>query len=183
MADKLRSGIPRGEVTLLFGTPGEGKTIITQSLASAVAADPSGRHVLMANVDDNPGEVAARIRAAGTPLPQTCRLWAQFAPASVRTLRELHAEWRIDLLVLDPLVLFPMKLRELHAFAAETGAAVLGTAYPLKDGKVPQKLFTIRTKINVDSGTLRRQDGETIDFKIVDAVTPSGATTAKVEWL
>ena len=41
----------------------------------------------------------------------------------------------------------------------------------------------VRTKINVDSGTLSRQDGETIDFKIVDAVTPSGATTAKVEWL
>ena len=98
----------------------------------------------------------------------------------------LHAEWPIDLLILDPLNVYAtynLTLRALRALAEKTQMAIIGTVYPRKGGDISVKYDTVRTKINVDSGTLRRQDGETIDFKIVDAVTPSGATTAKVEWL
>ena len=143
--------------------------------------------MLIANADDPASEVAARLRAAGPPRLKSVQLWQQPPQElSVQAIKMLHAEWPIDLLILDPLNVYAtynLTLRALRALAEKTQMAIIGTVYPRKGGDISVKYDTVRTKINVDSGTLRRQDGETIDFKIVDAVTPSGATTAKVEWL
>jgi hypothetical protein len=148
-----RERIPLRKLTILAGDPKQGKSLLTCLLAAEVAK--AGHRVLMANVDDDPGDVKRRLVALDADFKRIFPMPHFILPRGLPELRRAIVETEAKLVTIDPWDSFcdvanPNRrqeiyraLRPLQDLAAENDCAVVVVCHANRPGEDQNPIYRI----------------------------------------